>query len=164
MAGDGSIATTAIITGGLTGGHAPVDPCKSGIITSAFSLYCQYTPPPVVSNGGGGGPYPGRAWNKFNPGEIKNFYKPVKLTDYYIVPRENEAEFFKRRNIVKMVVKVGDLIVEKEYAVPEKHIKMLVKASNVVNYTREQIDIVVDKVSNVITNIVVSAKNLRLRK
>lgn len=88
MAGLGTTATTAIITKGLTCGEGPLEPCKTGIITSFFSLYCSedITPPP---SGGpaGGGPYPKDAWNKFNPGDIKNFYQPVKQ-DYYVVPRD----------------------------------------------------------------------------
>lgn len=163
MAGLGSLATTAIITKGLTGGHAPLDPCKTGIITSAFSLYCTYTPPePTPPKTGGGGPYPGHAWNKFNPGQIQNFYKPVEQP--YIIPRDREAEYFRRRKIVTMKIKLGDISIEKEYAVPEKRANMVISVLGLANKTVDNIKVAVSAVKRITTNAVVKIKNLRLKK
>lgn len=165
MAGMGSIATTAIITGGLTGGHSPVDPCKSGLITSPFSLYCRLLPKPVPPPGSGGGPYPGNAWNKFNPGQIQDFYKPVDPTQqYYIVPRDQEANYFRRHKIVTMRIQLGDIVVEKEYAVPEKRARAVVKTLNLINATVANIKLTVSGIKRITSEAIVKIKNLRLGK
>jgi hypothetical protein len=162
VAGQGTLATTAIITKGLTGGHAPLDPCKSGLITTPFSLYCTgILPPPPVS--GGGGPYPYDAWNKFNPGDIKNFYQPVNQT-YYVVPRDQEHKYFKRHTLVTIGVKFGKFSTEKEYLVPLKNARAIVKVFNLMEVTKERIDVTVSNVKRVITDAVVAVKNFRLKK
>ena len=161
MAGDGSLATTAIITGGLTCGHAPLDPCKSGIITSAFSLYCTVTAPPKQPSGGGG-PYPRDAWNRLNPGEIQNFYQPVPV-EYYVVPRDKEEEYLRRYKPLKITFKMGDYSVEREYAVPEKKRNVVVKAFNMADVTRQRMNFAVSNVKKIAAEIKIVVRNFRLR-
>lgn len=163
MAGNGTLATTAIITKGLTCGHGPLDPCKHGLITTPFSLYCTgIIPPPKPS--GGGGPYPYDAWNKFNSGDIKNFYKPVSIDDYYIIPRDQEERYFRRYKLIKITLKIGDFISEKEYSVPDNRAKAVFKVFNFINATKDRIDIVVNNIKRLTTEAVVKIKNLRMKK
>ena len=162
MAGDGTLATTAIITGGLTCGHGPLDPCKSGIITSAFSLYCTGEVPPPEPTGGGGGPYPCDAWNKLNPGEIQNFYQPVP-EQYYIVPRDQEADYLRRYKPLTVTFKMGDITVEKIYQVPETRRKIVVKAFNLMDITRQQIGFTVSRVKKVAFGVKIRVSNFRKR-
>ena len=166
MAGLGNLATTAIITKGLTRGHGPLTACRSGIITSHFSLYCTgIVPPGVPSKGGGGGPYPRDAWNKYGPGDIQNFYKPVPDDQqFYHVPRDKEAEYFRRDTHVVLRVKIGDFQVEKEYAVAEKHEYMIVNVLNMLNVTRERIKVTFSGIKRITTRLVVAASKLRLRR
>ncbi len=161
MAGDGSLATTAIITGGLTCGHGPLDPCKSGIITSAFSLYCSEAPT-VTPPSAGGGPYPCEAWNKLNPGEIQDFYQPVPV-EYYMVPREKEVEYLRRYKPVKITIKMGKLVYEKEYMVPETKRKIVVETFNLLDATRSRINVTIDGVKKVASGINIAIRNFRLR-
>lgn len=161
MAGLGTLATTAIITGGLTCGHGPLDPCKSGLITSPFSLYCtSELPPPKPSSGGGG--YPCEAWNVLNPGEIQDFYQPVPL-EYYMVPREREAEFLRRYVPVKITFKMGKYSVEKEYAVPETKRTIIVKAFNFLDVTQKQVKLIAGNIKRVAGNIKITVINFKKR-
>lgn len=161
MAGDGSLATTAIITGGLTCGHGPLDPCKTGLITSVFSLYCTATPPADEPSPGGGG-YPCEAWNRLEPGEIQNFYQPVPV-EYLMVPRDQEAEYLRRYKPVKITFKMGKMIIEKEYRVPETRRRIVVEAFNLVEVTREKIGITIKNMKKVIEGVTVKVRNFRLR-
>jgi hypothetical protein len=162
MAGLGGVATTAIITKGLTCGHGPLAPCRHGLITTPFSLYCSVAPtPPAIS--GGGGPYPRDAWNKLNPGDIKSFYQPVP-EEYYLVPRDQEERYFRRHKVVKIVVKLGEFTAEKEYSVPERKAASIVKVFNLIDATKQHIDVAVTNVKRVTSSVVMSIKNLRLKK
>jgi len=166
MAGLGNLATTAIITNGLTGGHSPVGNCKHGIVTSAFSLYCSGfalpIEPTVTKTGGGGGGYPGSAWNKFGPGEVQNFYKPVPTEQqYYIVPRDQEAQYFKRRRIVKMVVSIGGKTFDREFSVDENKARFIIKATSVINSTYSNMKIIGANIKRRIHKAKVTITNLR---
>ncbi len=156
----GNFITTAIITKGLT--CAPVDPCKSGIITTHFSLYCNEPPPPPEQPpAAGGGAYPYDAWNKFNPGEIQNFYQPVDMEQYYIVPRDQEAEFFRRRKVVKLEVKFGENVVTREFSLPEGQAPYVIKALSIANRTMDNMKVAVTSIKKKIHDIKISVSNLR---
>ena len=159
MAGDGTLATTAIITGGLTCGHGPLDPCKSGLITTPFSLYCTQE---TVVAGSGGGPYPCDAWNALPPGEVQNFYQEVPV-EYYIVPRDKEAEYLRRYKKLKITLKMGNIVSEKEYMVPESRRRIIVEAFNLVDATGKRISMVVENIKKVSKNINVTLTKFRKR-
>lgn len=178
MAGDGTLATTMIITKGLSCAPCSASPCggspssggdhKTGIITSAFSLYCTLTPPtptPTKPQGGGGGIYPRPAWNKFGPGEIQDFYKPVPLEQQpYLVPRDQEAKYFQRNKKVTIHLKVSEWFdSEKIYMVPEHRARTILKIFNFLNVTRRSVGVVVSNVRRVTTEAVVRIKNFRRR-
>lgn len=158
----GTFATTAVLTGGLTG-VLPTNKtlCKTGIITSAFSLYVDI--PKVPKRHVGGGPYPGTAHNKFAPGEIQNFYQPVPQ-EYYIVPRDKEADFFRRYKVMTMKVQIGEKVYEKEYSVPEERADMVVSVLNFANTTIERVKATVTNIKTKTTQAVVKVKNFRLFK
>jgi hypothetical protein len=161
MAGDGTLATTAIITGGLTCGHGPLDPCKSGLITTPFSLYCTgILPPPKPSAGGGG--YPCDAWNKLDPGEIQNFYQPVPL-EYYLVPQEQEEDYLRRYVPLKITFKMGNINIEREYSVPETKRRIVVKAFNLMDATQKQVSVAFSSIKKVASDIKFVIRNFRIR-
>jgi hypothetical protein len=118
-------------------------------------------PPPVGP--GGGGPYPYDAWNKFNPGDIKNFYQPVPQ-EYYVIPRDQEARYFRRYRMVKIGIKLGEFTTEKEYMVPTDKARAIFKVFNVLEVTKERFDVTVTNFKRVITEAVIAAKNFRLKK
>jgi len=154
----GSIATTAVITNGLHCGPA----CK-GIITSTFSLYCDVTAPPVIPPipGGGGGPYPRDAWNKIS--DINDFYTPTK-EQFYEVPRDKEADYFRKRLTVTLKMSLGDSKVEKTYSVPEKRKNATIKFFNLLNATQAGMTASIKKLKTVITRATVTIRNIRVRK
>ena len=160
MAGLGTYATTAIITKGLT--CVPVAICQRGLITTAFSLYCNDPEPPKrPTGGGGGGFYPRDAWNKFNPGDIQNFYKPVDMEQFYIVPRDQEAKYFRRFKIIKMAVKLGDYTFERDFSVPESKAHAVIKAAEVVNATFDNMKISASNIKHRLNDITMSVTKLR---
>jgi len=161
MAGDGTLATTAIITGGLTCGHSPLDPCKTGIITSPFSLYCTGTSIVTQPSAGGGG-YPYDAWNNLNPGEVQNFYQPVPL-EYYLVPKEQEEEYLRRYRPLTITFKMGNISVEKIYRVPEPRRKIVVKVFNMMDITRKRLGIVFKGIKKVAGGVNIVIRNFRIR-
>jgi len=161
MAGDGTLATTAIITGGLTCGHGPLDPCRSGLITSPFSLYCTSIYVPPVPDPGGG-PYPCEAWNNLAPGEIQNFYQPVPV-EYYMVPRDQEANYLRRYKKLKITMKFGDFMTEKEFLVPETQRRVIVEAFNLVDITQQRIKVMVEGLKKVAGGVSVSIRKFRKR-
>ncbi len=161
MAGDGTLATTAIITGGLTCGHGPLDPCKSGLITTPFSLYCTAAPIPPQPDAGGG-PYPCEAWNRLEPGEIQNFYQPVPL-EYYMVPRDQEANYLRRYKKLKITLKMGDIVAEREFMVPETKRKIIVETFNLMDITGQKIKLMVEGVKRVAGGLNVKIRNFKLR-
>lgn len=162
MAGDGTLATTAIITGGLTCGHGPLGECRHGIITSPFSLYCV-TPSIVKPPAEAGGPYPCEAWNKLDPGEVQNFYQPVP-EEYYMVPRDKEEEYLRRYKKLKITLKFGNIVAEKEYLVPEKRRRVIVEAFNLADATRKRISLMVEGVKKITKDIIIRGSKFRLRK
>lgn len=168
MAGLGNAATTAIITKGLScsGGGSPAPTaCERGIITSFFSLVCTGVVPPVPPippeqvGDSGGGPYPGPAWNKFD--SAADIFKPVEGELPYYVPLDKEADYFRRYQTITLRIKLGDNEIEKVYRVPEDRAKIVVKAIDVVNATRERISVTVTGIKNLITKAIVTIKNLR---
>jgi hypothetical protein len=154
MAGLGTFATTAIITKGLTCGGSTL--CKTGLITTHFSLYCSepYVPPPPTS--GGGGYYPHDAWNKFENGDIKDFYKPVE-------PQPLDTPYDPHKHIT-MKVKIGDNEYEKTWSIPENRAKPIVKALKFANSTMDNMNVTVNNVKKLTNDAIVKVKGFKLKK
>jgi len=147
----GGGAAARIITKGL--GFAACD----GLITTHFSLYCREpTIPPRPPGGGGGGPYPGEAWNKFDRAE--DIFKPVDKDVF------DPNKIYKDKKEVVIRVEFGDYHNEKTYLIPIQRAKVLIKAINIINHTRERISINVGKMKKVLHNIKISITNLRRKK
>lgn len=159
MAGLGTPATTAIITGGLD-----CTPACIGLITTRFSLYCTEETPVPPGNLGGGGPYPADrgAWNQVQ--DIQDFYQPVKGEDPFIVPRDQEAEFFKKKVIVKIKMDLGPFKSDRTYAVPEKRQGAILNVFNMMNVTRDRIAIAVKNIKRVTSKAKVVVTNLRVKR
>lgn len=154
----GSFATTSIITKGLHKG-----PACTGVITSRFSLYCNVAPPVVVPPppSGGGGPYPGSAWNKIT--DIHDFFTPTK-EQVYEVPRDQEADYFRKNLTITLRVKLGDTNVEKVYSVPEKRVSSTVRVFNMMNATQARMAVTIRNVKRVVHRIKVNISRLRVVK
>jgi len=151
-----SLAAQKIITKGLDCGAA-----KPGIIQTHFDLFCLGVFPDRDERSGGG-PYPYPAWNRYEPGQIQDFYQPVEPD--LIVPRDQEAEYFRRKKIVVMKVNIGSFSFEKEYAVPIERTKIIVSIINVINTTQERFQIVVNSIKRIVTTIAVQVKKLRITR
>lgn len=155
----GSFATTSIITKGLHKG-----PACTGVIMSRFSLYCNIAPPVVIPSppkGGGGGQYPGSAWNKIT--NIHDFFKPTK-EQLYDVPRDQEADYFRKNLTITLKVKLGDTSVEKIYKVPEKRVSSTVRVFNMMNATQARMVATIRNMRRVVHRIKVNIRGLRLTK
>jgi hypothetical protein len=146
----GNFTTTAIITKGLTCSSGST--CRNGIITTFFSLY--YKQP---STGGGG--YPKPAWNKVEPGQLKNFYKPVP-EEYYLLPRDKEIDFFSKKKIVVMKINIGNINIEKEYSISETKSRKLIKVLNILNSTISNIEIGISNIKRFFIDVSIKIKNL----
>lgn len=156
MAGLGTIATTSIITKGLDCG-----PACAGVLTGHFSLYCDIVVVPPPNLGGGGGGYPRAAWNKFD--SAQDFYQPVK-DQYYEVPREEEANFFRKYVNVTLKINIGEIKVEKTYRVPEKRAHTTLRFFNLLNVTQERYKATITNLTNIINKAKIKFYNLRVIK
>ena len=137
-----------IITGGLGINQRACD----GIITTHFSLYCkEVTPPPAA----GGGPYPGRAWNKFD--SAWDVFQPVK--DHY-----DPAKVFKAKKEVVLKMRFGDKTLERTYLIPIKRAEILIKVLNIVNVSMKYYKFAVTGVKRVMRGIRINITNFRKKK
>jgi len=160
MAATGNVVTTIIITGGLTCG-ATTSACKHGIITAPFSLYHTSS----RFQGVGGGPYPGDAWNKFDPGDFEQFYQEIPdALQYYVVPKDQEANYFTRSTHIVLKVKIGDFEVEKEYVAASNGARAVINILNVLETTRSKISVATKALTNIKHNIAVGIKNMLVKK
>lgn len=150
--------------GGILTGGLGYDACN-GLITSKFNLWCGIEVVVIPPKSGGGGPYPGDAWNKFAPGEIHNFYQPVPSEQqYYVVPRDQEARYFRRHKHVIIKFKMDSFTVEKEYSVPERRAKVVVSVLRLLNNTRERINVGVSHLHRITSNIKVVVSKFKIRR
>jgi hypothetical protein len=156
MAGLGTIATTAIITNGLDCG-----PACAGVLTGPFSLYCDVVVIPPPNLGGGGGGYPRAAWNKFD--SVQDFYQPT-VNQYYQVPRDKEANFFRKYINVTLKINIGELKVEKTYRVPEKRAHITINIFNLLNATQEKYKTTITNLKNVINKAKIKFYDLQVVK
>ena len=131
--------------------------CQGGTLITAgssFTLFCTTTA--VYSEPIGGGSRP------MQPGEISQLYQPVPPElQYYVVPREQEAEYFRSRVPVTITWKMGDRVIEKEYMVPEEKARILVNVMTAVNVTKERMSANLSGLKRVYTRAVVKLTNFR---
>jgi len=156
-------AAQAIITKGLSCGKTTA--CQSGTMLTAgpFTLFCV-NPVEDTGGGGGGGYYPNHT-RPLQPGEIQNLYQPVPDQEqYYVVPREKEAEYLRRFLPVRIEIKIGSKTVEKMYMVPQDKAQVLFNIVNVVNATKDRMKVVVSSMKRITTKAIVTVTNFRLRR
>ena len=139
-----------IITGGL---GRPA--CQGMIINTPFQLACfVFIPPEPAKPTNDGGSIP------LEPGEIQDFYQPVDL------PSEGDfvdpSVYGKR--VVKVIVRSKFLESEKEFMITEKQMKNIFKVANIVNVTKERMNVVFKGIRNIASRAVVTIKNLRLKR
>ncbi len=146
------IAGQKIITGGLGVNHRACD----GIITTHFSLYCKdIIIPPERPPTGGGGPYPGRAWNKFD--SAWDIFKPVN--DNY-----DPAKAYKQKKVVEFKMKFNGKTIERTYLIPLNRANMVVKVIHIMNASAKHYKLAVSSVHRVLRGIGVNITNFRKRK
>lgn len=150
MAGLGTLATTNIITKGISGGPA----CR-GLITTHFSLWCfEVIIPTGAGSNGGSRPY--------MPGEIQNFYKQVpNATPQYYVPRNQEAKYTVKMVPITIRMKFNGTEIEKLYSVPEKRANIIVNIINLTNTTLNKIKVSINNLKSLRTGLTVKIQNLK---
>lgn len=153
-----SVAAQKIITKGLDCGAA-----KPGLIQTHFGLFC-FGVFPDREEGSGGGPYPYTAWNRLEPGEIANFFQEIEVDGELIVPLDQEAEYFRKKTIIMLKVKLGKREFEKAYAVPKNRAKILITAINLINMTRNKIEFAVNGIKSLVSKMIVSVKKVRITR
>lgn len=164
----GSLATTLIITKGLPCQDLPVDEqiCSFGAgITPWFSLYCKIIKEPVI-------PPEKPAEGPLNvgsiplmPGEIHHLYRELPQSQqYYIVPRDQEANYFASYNNITLKVKMGGSETEKIFRVKNSQTKHIVTVLSLINVTKNLIVTSIKNVKKISTSGYISIKNIVLRK
>lgn len=155
-------AAHAIITKGLTCGQTTA--CENGTMLTAgpFTLFCVN---PAVDPVGGGGGYTPYVTRPLQPGEIAQLYQPLPdHQQYYVVPREQEAEYLRRFLPVMITMKFGNVEVEKQYVVPQARARVIFNTVSVVNATRDRMYASVRNLKRVATRAVVTVTNFVLRR
>lgn len=112
---------SGLITGGLG-----LDACQY-MLTYHFHLFPLDVTIIVPPENNGGGPYPYPAWNRLEPGQAKNFYKPVN-PNYYTPARTGKKQ---QHVILKMSFK--DKKYEKHLLVDQKTVEGVVNAVKFAN-------------------------------
>jgi len=159
--GIGGNAAQAIITKGLSCGKTTA--CENGTMITAgpFTLFCI---DPFLKKGGGG---PGGFYNvtrPLQPGEIQHLYQVLPdQQQYYVVPREKEAEYLRRYLPVLIEIKIGGTTIEKQYMVPQEKAQVLFNIVEVINATKDRMKAVVDSMKRITTRAVVTITNFKLR-
>lgn len=157
-------AAHAIITKGLSCGQTTA--CENGTMITAgpFSLFCV-NPIPEKQSGGGGGYMPNHVVRPLQPGEIAQLYQPVPdQQQYYVVPRDQEAEYLRRYLPVRIELKIGNVEVEKQFMVTTDKARIIFNNVQMMNTTKERISVAVSGLTRVVTEIVVKVTNFALRR
>ena len=155
-----SLAIQAIITKGLTCGATTA--CQSGtvIMTGPWQLFCLTSmPEPVILP-------PGAAGGKtLQPGEIARLYQPVPDEWQYIqIPRDKEAEYFRKRKVVKVEFNFKSINITKEYSIPEEKAKIIYKLANMYNVTRDRITVGGSFIKRLYTTARVRVTGFRIKR
>jgi len=142
-----------IITKGMGVGYKACD----ALITTHFSLYCRdVVVPPVKPPAGGGGPYPGKAWNKFD--SAWDVFKPVDKDHY------DPSKVFKTKKEIVLKMKFGEKNLERIYLVPINRAKIIIKVINVINASAKHYKFAVSSAKRVLHGIKINITNFRKKK
>lgn len=158
-----SNAAHAIITKGLTCGRTTA--CENGTMLTAgpFTLFCIN--PAVKPGGGGGGYMPNHVTRPLQPGEIAQLYQLVPdHQQFYVVPRDQEAEYFRQFLPVMITMSFGGVNVEKQYMVPRATSRAIFKSVSVMNATRDRMSVMVKGLKRLASRAIVTVTNFALRK
>lgn len=155
---------SGIITGGLG------DDATHGMITMKFSLFTLAEVGIMYIPGGGPYPKPG-AWNVIPSNQLQDFYKPYAATNEStkVVASEitKTPPFYVPavlpRTYVRVRIKVGEKVHEKEYLVSSKSYKVIVNVANFINRTVTRGSVLVNAIK-LKANIIVKIKNIIKRK
>jgi hypothetical protein len=153
MAGGlGTLATTNIITKGISGGPA----CR-GLITTHFSLWAFEIIIPVQTGAGSNG-----GSRPYMPGEIQNFYKTVTTEQpQYYVPRNQEAKYTVKMVPITVKMKFNGVEYEKLYSVPEKQATIIANIINLTNSTINKIKVSINNLKSNRTGLIAKIQNLK---
>lgn len=135
-----------LITNGLGVG---LPACAMMMTATTFTLG-----PVVITLGGGSRPMP--------PGTAKDFYKPVDRINLQDPPFYTPYNVPVKKCIVKVNLKFGDREIEKEYAIREQRLKVLVKVLNFTKRVQGGISVMVVNMKKIATRA--SVRILRFRK
>ena len=150
-----TMAVKAVLLKGLTCGYTTA--CQSGtsITAGKFTLFCS-TPLIRSEPLSTGGSYP------LQPGQILQLYQPVPDVDQYlVVPRNQEAEYFRQRVPVTVKLLLGDRSIEKEYLVPKEQAKIVVNVITLVNVTKERISASIKNIKRIYNRVAVKVSKFR---
>ena len=129
--------------------------CQSLITMSPFQLACFVpAPPPVPPKIDSGGSIP------LEPGEIQDFYQPIDL--------DNEGNFvdpsvYGKKHVV-IRIKSEFFEGEKEFLVPTKRVKGIVKAVNIMNTTITKMKAVAQNLVQFAIKASIRVKNLKRKR
>jgi len=138
-----------ILVNGLTGS-------ANQFLIAQYQLgYVTVVVEEIPPTAGGGGPYPGPAWNKVD--DISNFFQPVQ--DFY-----DPTQTFKVKKQVTIKIDIGDVHMEKTYLVPIQRAESVVSVLNVLDVTKERINVSVKNLRRILHNIKVSIHNIKRKK
>ena len=161
MAGLGTAATTLITTKGLFIGDGITSGLEFGAsITPFFRLWINVStpPPPVYQGGSNGGSKP------LLPGQIQHLYKPVPAhQQYYVVPRDQEANFFNRNKVFTINMVFNNNTYMKQIEISDQRARTVFKVLNLANMTKDKINVVASGLKNVANRANISIRNLRTR-
>ena len=152
------LAGQVIIMKGLSCGKTRA--CQAGTLLTAgssFTLFCA-TPGnlPVLSEPIGGGSRP------MQPGEISQLYQPVPPElQYYVVPRDKEAEYFRKRVPVVITFRYKEKEIVKEYMVPEEKARIIASVASAINVTKDRMSAKLSGLKRVYNRAVVKITNFR---
>lgn len=166
MAGLGNITTTLIITNGLFVSDV-VPPGFSALTLGAgigsFTLVLYEAAPSenyVAAVGS----------RVYQPGEFANSLKLIDpntglATDepWHVIPRDQEAEYFRKKKIVTVKLVWNKQEYERTYVVTESRARMVLEVINFANKTKHQWSVAISNVKRVITDATVIIRKLRVR-
>lgn len=153
------------LTNGLLTGGLGVDMPACAMIMTAwhFNLGPCFFEAKVSSVSSGGS-------KPLAPGEIHNFYKPIDPTifdkdfDPSILTNpliQGEPQYVK--TLVTVRIRVGERMVEREFAIPKRRAKIIVKVLNIMNSTKAKLTATVNRLTMTVHKISVKINRLRKR-